>query len=99
MMLATAPKKKINTLALLFTIPYSKVVYSSFFGILKGGAHMEDKTLVCKDCGKRFVFTVREQQFYKEKGFDNDPIRCAECRKIRKQQKNNFGGNGGNKKY
>lgn len=61
---------------------------------------MEDKTLVCKDCGKQFVFTVREQQFYKEKGFDNDPIRCAECRKIRKQQKNNFGGNGGGyKKY
>jgi hypothetical protein len=50
---------------------------------------MEDRTLVCKDCGKEFVFTVGEQEFYKEKGFDNDPVRCPECRKSRKQQRNN----------
>jgi ssDNA-binding Zn-finger/Zn-ribbon topoisomerase 1 len=50
---------------------------------------MEDRTLVCKDCGKDFVFTVGEQEFYKEKGFDNDPVRCPECRKARKQQRNN----------
>ncbi|EKQ53796.1 MULTISPECIES: zinc-ribbon domain-containing protein [unclassified Clostridium] len=50
---------------------------------------MEDRTLVCKDCGKEFVFTVGEQEFYKEKGFDNDPVRCPECRKARKQQRNN----------
>lgn len=30
---------------------------------------MQDKTIVCKDCGKEFVFTVGEQQFYAEKGF------------------------------
>jgi len=50
---------------------------------------MADKTLVCKDCGKEFIFTEGEQQFYKEKGFENDPVRCPECRKIRKQQRNN----------
>jgi ssDNA-binding Zn-finger/Zn-ribbon topoisomerase 1 len=50
---------------------------------------MEDRTLVCKDCGKEFIFTVGEQEFYKEKGFDNDPVRCPECRKSRKQQRNN----------
>ena len=50
---------------------------------------MEDKTIVCKDCGKEFVFTVGEQEFYKEKGFDNEPQRCAECRKARKQRFNN----------
>ena len=27
----------------------------------------EDKTLVCKECGKEFVFTAGEQAFYKEK--------------------------------
>lgn len=57
-----------------------------------------DKTLVCKDCGKEFQFTVREQEFYKEKGFDNDPVRCPDCRKIRKQQKSAGGNNGGFKK-
>ena len=37
---------------------------------------MTDKTLTCKDCGAEFVFTVGEQEFYKEKGFDNEPKRC-----------------------
>ena len=45
---------------------------------------MEDKTLVCKDCGAEFVFTVGEQEFYKEKGFENEPVRCPECRRARK---------------
>ena len=45
---------------------------------------MEDKKITCKDCGKEFIFTVGEQEFYKEKGFENDPVRCPECRKARK---------------
>ncbi len=45
---------------------------------------MKDKTLVCKDCGHDFVFTVGEQEFYKEKGFTNEPVRCPDCRKARK---------------
>jgi DNA-directed RNA polymerase subunit RPC12/RpoP len=49
---------------------------------------MADRNLVCKDCGKEFVFTEGEQAFYKEKGFENDPVRCPECRKARKQQNN-----------
>ncbi len=52
---------------------------------------MADKTLVCKDCGAEFVFTESEQAFYKEKGFDNEPLRCAPCRKQRKQQRNQYG--------
>ena len=48
---------------------------------------MEDKKITCKDCGKEFIFTVGEQEFYKEKGFD--PVRCPECRKARKTQKMN----------
>ena len=48
---------------------------------------MADKTIVCKDCGKEFIFTEGEQAFYKEKGFDNDPVRCPECRRAIKQQK------------
>lgn len=49
---------------------------------------MPDKTIVCKDCGEEFVFTEGEQEFYKEKGFENDPVRCAKCRKARKQERN-----------
>ena len=45
---------------------------------------MEDKTLICQDWGKEFLFTVGEQEFYKAKGFDNEPKRCKECREKRK---------------
>ena len=33
---------------------------------------MEDKKITCKDCGEEFIFTVGEQEFYKEKGFENE---------------------------
>ncbi|MGI6248356.1 MAG: zinc-ribbon domain containing protein [Acutalibacteraceae bacterium] len=44
----------------------------------------EDKTLTCKDCGQEFVFTAGEQEFYAEKGFENEPQRCKDCRIARK---------------
>lgn len=50
----------------------------------------EDKTFICKDCGEEFIFTVGEQEFYAEKGFQNQPVRCKACRDIRK---NNTRGN------
>ena len=49
---------------------------------------MTDKTLTCKDCGAEFVFTVGEQEFYKEKGFDNEPKRRLACRRAKKAQQN-----------
>ncbi|NLA58402.1 MAG: zinc-binding protein [Firmicutes bacterium] len=47
-----------------------------------------DKVLVCRDCGGEFVFSAGEQAFYEEKGFQNEPVRCPECRRNRKQQRN-----------
>lgn len=44
----------------------------------------EDKTLICKECNKEFVFTAGEQEFYAEKGFVNEPQRCKACRDARK---------------
>lgn len=54
---------------------------------------MADRTITCKDCGADFIFNESEQAFYKEKGFENDPVRCPACRKSRKQQRNdrNYG--------
>lgn len=49
---------------------------------------MQDKSITCRDCGTEFVFSVAEQEFYAEKGFENDPVRCKECR-IRKKNRNN----------
>ncbi len=49
---------------------------------------MPDKTLVCKDCNQEFVFTEGEQTFYQEKGLQNEPQRCPDCRKARKRERN-----------
>ena len=47
----------------------------------------QDETLVCRDCGKEFVFTAGEQEFYAEKGFQNKPTRCRDCRQAHKAQR------------
>lgn len=49
---------------------------------------LADKTLTCRDCGRAFPFTVREQEFYAEKGFNNEPSRCPECRAANKARLN-----------
>ena len=46
----------------------------------------QDKDLSCKECGNSFTFTAAEQSFYAEKGFQNEPSRCPECRAARKQR-------------
>ena len=46
----------------------------------------QDKTLVCKECGQEFTFSASEQEFYADKGFQNEPGRCPACRAARKQQ-------------
>jgi CxxC-x17-CxxC domain-containing protein len=48
---------------------------------------VQNKFLTCKDCGNQFEFTVRDQQFYREKGFENEPQRCRDCRSARKNQR------------
>ena len=49
---------------------------------------MADKTLECKDCGSTFTFTEAEQDFYREKGFENEPQRCPDCRRAKKLARN-----------
>lgn len=51
-----------------------------------------DERLTCADCGREFVWSAREQEFYKEKGFQ-PPKRCKECSRARKVQRG--GGDGG----
>ncbi len=43
-----------------------------------------DRHLSCRDCGKSFVWTAGEQQFFHEKGLTNLPVRCTACRTARK---------------
>ena len=53
---------------------------------------LEDKTLKCKECGQDFVFSAGEQEFYAQKGFENQPVRCAPCRQARKKERSATGG-------
>ncbi len=57
---------------------------------------MTDKTITCKDCNSTFVFTENEQAFFKEKGFENEPQRCPDCRAAKKQQRGDGRGRYGN---
>ena len=54
-----------------------------------------DKQLTCRDCGAAFTFTAGEQDFYAQKGFDNEPTRCQNCRSARKAERGGGGGGGG----
>ncbi|KJS83091.1 MAG: zinc-binding protein [Peptococcaceae bacterium BICA1-8] len=56
---------------------------------------LQDKTLTCKDCDSDFVFSASEQEFYAEKGFQNEPQRCPSCRKVRKQRTTSNSSSGG----
>ena len=52
---------------------------------------LEDKTLTCRDCGRSFVFTVGEQEFYQSRGLQHEPSRCPECRASRRRYGSNYG--------
>ena len=60
---------------------------------------MQDQTLQCRDCGKDFTWTASEQEFYQQKGFTNAPVRCPDCRALKKarmgDRDNRGGGMGG----
>ena len=47
---------------------------------------LEDKTLVCRECGQEFTFTTGEQEFYSSRGLVNEPKRCPECRTARRAE-------------
>ncbi len=50
----------------------------------------EDKNLTCTDCGSTFIFTADDQSYHAEKGYQNEPKRCPDCRSARRS-----GGGGG----
>lgn len=49
----------------------------------------QDKNLTCKECSKEFVWSAGEQKFYADKGLQNPPGRCPDCRKAMKEKKVN----------
>ena len=48
---------------------------------------LQDKSIQCADCGTTFTFTAGENRFFASKGLTNEPRRCPQCRKAKKQQR------------
>ena len=46
----------------------------------------KDVNIKCVTCGRDFIFTAREQEFFFSKGF-KEPRHCRECRQRRKQDR------------
>ena len=43
-----------------------------------------DKTLECQDCHREFIWSAGEQEYHAVIGYEDDPKRCPECRKVRR---------------
>jgi CxxC-x17-CxxC domain-containing protein len=48
---------------------------------------VQDKKLVCFDCGNTYIFSAEEQQAFLAKGHTHPPKRCPECRAKRAARK------------
>ncbi|MDD3340580.1 MAG: zinc-ribbon domain containing protein [Bacilli bacterium] len=49
---------------------------------------LKDIEIICRDCKKPFIHSVKDQLFYKEMNFQNMPKACPECRKAKKEANN-----------
>jgi CxxC-x17-CxxC domain-containing protein len=46
----------------------------------------EEKSILCIDCNKDFVWSIGEQTFYRDKGLKNPPKRCKECKQAKNER-------------
>ena len=57
----------------------------------------EDRTLTCVQCNNEFTFSVDDQRYHAERGYQ-DPKRCPSCRASRRAERGSydsgFGGGG-----
>ena len=47
----------------------------------------KDKSIQCSDCGNTFNFSAEDQEFFRSKGYTNEPKRCPSCREARKLER------------
>ncbi len=54
------------------------------------GRQLEPKIIICCDCKQEFVFTVAAQEYFLERGYNEEPKRCKSCHtKYKKLQRSN----------
>jgi len=52
--------------------------------MIEDKTQLQDKQLVCCDCGKDFIWATGEQAYFWSKGL-SEPKRCKACRMLRKR--------------
>jgi CxxC-x17-CxxC domain-containing protein len=50
--------------------------------------NLTDTNIGCIDCGNDFVWTIGEQMFFRDKGLQNPPKRCKECKQAKNERLN-----------
>lgn len=65
------------------TIPFEKesiILYDELKQNKQDSEHKyKDKHIVCRDCGKTFLFSARSQKYFESNGWKS-PKRCKSCR-------------------
>ena len=51
-----------------------------------GTPEFEDKSILCIDCAKDFIWTAGEQTFFRDKQLQNPPKRCKECKQAKNER-------------
>jgi CxxC-x17-CxxC domain-containing protein len=46
----------------------------------------EDKSILCIDCSRYFIWTSGEQVFFRDKQLQNPPKRCKECKQAKNER-------------
>ena len=61
--------------------PETEILSPSHRGAQQDNADedLAPRVLICEECGEEFIFTVAAQQYFKERGFEEDPRRCKAC--------------------
>lgn len=47
---------------------------------------LRDTSIHCIDCARDFIWTAGEQQFFRDKGLQNPPKRCKECKQAKNER-------------
>jgi len=53
---------------------------------LSKASDLQDKSILCIDCNKPFIWTIGEQTFFRDKGLQNPPKRCKGCKHAKNER-------------
>jgi len=51
-------------------------------------SNLEDTSISCIDCQKDFIWSIGEQRFFRDKGLQNPPKRCKDCKQAKNERLN-----------